>query len=122
MTDKNVTAPTDAECRAAIAAMVPDRIQGFSYGLNYGPPHLVRDVTKPYGEQVLWRGDSAEEMQERCKIERMRLALAAAAEVREAAEPEHCDCLNDDYCNFEAGCRAKSGKWHASSAERLTKT
>lgn len=30
------------------------------------------------GEQLLWKGDNHEEMLERCKIEEMRLGLAAA--------------------------------------------
>jgi hypothetical protein len=63
----------------AIAATVPDRIQGFSYGPSYGAPHVVRDVTLPRDQQELWRGDSHSEMLERCAIEEMRVALAAAA-------------------------------------------
>ena len=79
------TSPTDDECRAAIAAMEPDRIQGFISRLpngEWGPPHWIRDVWRKPEEQEIWRGDSDEEMMERCAIERMRLGLAAAAKVR----------------------------------------
>lgn len=53
----------------------PDRIQGFSYGENFGPPHIVRDVYLEPGAQELWRGDDQEEMLIRCRMERLRLAL-----------------------------------------------
>ena len=80
---------TDEMCRRALTAMEPDRIQGFSTpydspnGLNrtWDAPHYVRDVTKPGGEQELWRGDSHDEMMERCEIEKMRLALKAALDI-----------------------------------------
>lgn len=74
---------TDDMCRRAIAAMKPDRIQGFSTPLDrqrteWGAPHFVLDVYLPPEERRLWRGDSQDEMLERCEIERMRLALCAA--------------------------------------------
>jgi hypothetical protein len=77
---------TDEMLRAAVKAMVPNRIQGFSTphdspnGLNrtWGAPHYIRDVWLPRGEQEIWRGDSADEMHERCKLERMRIGLTAA--------------------------------------------
>ena len=77
---------TDEMCRRAVEATRPDRIQGFSTphdspnGLNrtWGAPHYIRDVFAPPEMQELWRGDSHDEMQERCEIERMRLALIAA--------------------------------------------
>lgn len=77
---------TDKMCRRAVAAMRPDRIQGFSTphdspnGLNrtWGAPHYIRDVFAPEGMQELWRGDSHDEMMERCEIERVRLGLLAA--------------------------------------------
>lgn len=74
---------TDEMCRRAILAMEPDRIQGFSTPQNsmrteWGPPHYIRDVLRPYDQQELWRGDSHGEMMERCEIEKMRLALEAA--------------------------------------------
>lgn len=74
---------TDDMCRRAINAMQADRIQGFSAPQDakrqqWGPPHYIRDVFLPAGEQELWRGDSHDVMIERCRIEEMRLALAAA--------------------------------------------
>jgi hypothetical protein len=59
---------------------LPDRVQGFSYGPapEHGPPHVVRDVHRPSGEQELWRGDDRDEMLRRCETERMRLALEQA--------------------------------------------
>ena len=76
---------TDDMCRRAIAAFKPDRIQGFStpqdaHRIVWGAPHWVLDVYLPRGQQELWRGDRYEDMEERCKIERMRLALQAALE------------------------------------------
>lgn len=81
-----MTKITDNMCRRAIAAMKPDRIQGFSTphdspnGLNrtWGAPHYIRDVWRKPGEQELWRGRSHNKMMERCAIEEMRLALQAA--------------------------------------------
>lgn len=77
---------TDDMLRAAMKAMEPDRIQGFSTphdspnGLNrtWGAPHFIRDVWRKAGEQELWRGDSHSEMLERCEMERLRLGFAAA--------------------------------------------
>lgn len=74
---------TDDMCRKALAAYEPDRIQGFStpkdaHRIVWGAPHWVLDTWLPRGQQELWRGDRYEEMIERCDIERMRLALAAA--------------------------------------------
>lgn len=74
---------SDEMLRAAVKADVPDRIQGFSTPLpgdspKWGAPHYVRDVYKPRAEQELWRGDSHDEMMERCAMERMRVVLAAA--------------------------------------------
>jgi hypothetical protein len=73
-----MTEITDEMCRRAIAAMKPDRIQGFSSPPDWGPPHYIKDVYLPPEQQELWRGDSHEEMIERCAIEEMRLALRAA--------------------------------------------
>jgi hypothetical protein len=78
-----MTEITDDMCRRAIGAMKPDRIQGFSTrqgkrGTEWGAPHYIRDVFLPHEQQELWRGDSHEEMMERCAIEKMRLALNAA--------------------------------------------
>jgi hypothetical protein len=80
---------TDDMLRAAVRAMVSDRIQGFSTphdspnGLNrhWGAPHYIRDVWKPPGEQELWRGNSHDEMIERCAMERLRLGINAALDV-----------------------------------------
>jgi hypothetical protein len=73
---------TDNMCRLAVEAwQQPDRIQGFStpHGRGqWGPPHTVRDVHLPHDKQELWRGDTWDEMSERCQLERMRLALKAA--------------------------------------------
>lgn len=80
---------TDDMCRAAIEASKPDRIQGFSTPQNrlrteWGAPHYIRDVYLPDAQQELWRGDSEDEMMERCEIERMRIALTAALRARAA--------------------------------------
>lgn len=75
---------TDEMCRKAIKATQPDRIQGFStpvpgtHRSEWGAPHYVRDVYLPPEQQEIWRGDSHDEMIERCAIEEMRLALSAA--------------------------------------------
>lgn len=82
-----MTEITDEMCRRAINASKPDRIQGFSTrhhfstpyrDTDWGAPHYIRDVSLPPGQQELWRGDSHDEMIERCEIERVRIALAAA--------------------------------------------
>lgn len=69
---------TDEMCIAAIDAMVPDRIQGFSYNISY----VIRDVWKKPDEQVLWSEPKTEENEKKfhlqCAIERMRLGLEAA--------------------------------------------
>lgn len=70
---------TDDMLRAAVRAIVPERIVGFSSPANelrtrWGPPHYVQDVRL---RRELWRGDSHAEMMERCEMERMRLALMA---------------------------------------------
>jgi hypothetical protein len=78
----------DDAIRAAVRAMVPNRIQGFCYGtdgssVKVDPPvFLIRDVWRKPGEQVLWRGPALtkadrEEFEERCEMERMRLGIAA---------------------------------------------
>lgn len=70
---------TDDEIRALLRAYngMPDRVQGFLYG-SY---RVIRDVSKPYGEQELWRKPadavSDEAFLEQCCVERMRLALHA---------------------------------------------
>lgn len=82
-----MTEITDDMCRRAAEAYVPDRIQGFSTPLNvsrteWGAPHYIRDVWLKPEEQLLWKGDSHDEMVERHKIERMRLSLKAALETK----------------------------------------
>jgi hypothetical protein len=76
---------TDDMCRYALAAMSPDRIQGFSTPnenrTKWGAPHYIRDVSLPSAQQEMWRGDSHDEMMERCEIERMRLGLKAALDL-----------------------------------------
>ncbi|HYF56689.1 MAG TPA: hypothetical protein VEA41_20720 [Salinarimonas sp.] len=73
---------TDDMLRAALKAMEPDRIQGFSTPSadrrTWGPPHYVLDVFRTGPERELWRGDSAEELEERCEMERLRLGIKAA--------------------------------------------
>lgn len=72
---------TDAMLRAALTAMVPDRIQGFSTQIRageWGKPHYIRDVSRPSGEQEIWRGDSYADMVERLEMERLRLGFEAA--------------------------------------------
>jgi hypothetical protein len=73
---------TDDMLRAAMKAMEPDRIQGFSTPnatrTAWGAPHYILDTWKPVGQRELWRGDSSEEMDERCEMERLRLGFEAA--------------------------------------------
>jgi hypothetical protein len=81
-----MTQITDEMCRAAILAIKPDRIQGFSTPVagsrrqEWGAPHYIRDVYLPPEQQEIWRGDSHDEMMERCALEEMRVALTAALE------------------------------------------
>lgn len=89
---------TDDMLRAAIEAMMPDRIQGFSTRIEctgarptWGAPHYIRDVWKPAGEQELWRGDDHAEMVERCEMERLRLGIMAALAVGEGMRPSGSD-------------------------------
>lgn len=78
---------TDEMCRRAVEAWACDRIQGFSTPndgrTRWGAPHYIRDVMLSGGEQELWRGDSQDEMFDRCEIEKMRLSLHAAFNGRE---------------------------------------
>jgi hypothetical protein len=77
---------TDEMLRAAIEASKPDRIQGFSTPVGHrgwGAPHIVIDTRLPPGHQEIWRGDDETEFHERCEMERMRVALAAALSVGE---------------------------------------
>lgn len=74
---------TDEMCRKALNGWEGDRIQGFSTPLDesrskWGAPHYIRDVKLPPDKQEIWRGNDMDEMLDRCEIERMRLALAAA--------------------------------------------
>lgn len=73
---------TDEMCRRYLKASKPDRIQGFSTrhkdGSVWGAPHYILDTFRPAGEQEIWRGDDHDEMIERCLIEEIRVALAAA--------------------------------------------
>lgn len=73
---------TDEMCRRAIAAQSLDRIQGFSTPgpgrRTWGAPHWVIDTHRPRGQEEVWRGDSHDEMMERCAIEEMRIAIQAA--------------------------------------------
>lgn len=82
---------TDEECRTAIDtwASLHDRIVGFSTRIEttggrptFGAPHYIRDTGLPPGKQELWRGDSHDEMLDRCEIERMRVALDAVFALR----------------------------------------
>ena len=76
--NKRITAESDEELRALMRAYcaMSSRVQGFLYGSF----RVIRDVSKPYGEQELWRRPvedcSDETFYEQCCIERMRLALA----------------------------------------------
>ena len=84
---------TDEMLRAGVKAMEPDRIQGFSTPLDaarqtWGAPHYVRDVWLAPGKQVLWRGLDANELHERCEMERFRLGLEAALRARAALPQE----------------------------------
>jgi hypothetical protein len=71
---------TDEMCRRALEVMRADRIVGYSTPQDtkrttWGAPHIIRDQVL---KREVWRGDDQEEFYERCRIEEMRLALAAA--------------------------------------------
>lgn len=72
---------SDQALTAAVEAMKPDRIQGFTYGTE----HVIRDVYRPWEAQVLWRGPASDEaaFDRQCEIERLRIGFAAAAKVHE---------------------------------------
>lgn len=77
---ESVGLPTDEQCRAAIVAVGVGHIQGF----RYGDENVIRDVSRPHGpEQEIWRGpvSGSDDFSERCELERMRVALAAAFRV-----------------------------------------
>jgi len=79
---------TDAQLRAALEAMKPDRIQGFTYGRDTtNPVHVIRDVFKPYGSQEIFRcmvSEMTDEARaERCEMECLRIGLQAALAVAE---------------------------------------
>lgn len=98
---------TDAMCEAAIQADQIDRIQGFSYNTD----HVIRDVWKSPGDQVIWRlskeiPGAEESFYRQCRIENMRKVLEAALKVPSAhchSEPilKHADELHD--LGFNAG-------------------
>ncbi len=72
---------TDDMCRLAISVWAQERIQGFSTPIGHnkwGAPHYIRDVWLAPEKQVIWRGDSHDEMMDRVEVEKMRLALYAA--------------------------------------------
>ena len=72
--------PTDAMCRCALDgwARAWDRIVGYSTPREgrgkWGAPYFVKDEVL---NVELWRGDSHDEMLDRCEMEKMRLALSA---------------------------------------------
>lgn len=73
---------TDDMCIRAQKAYGSERIMGFSTPLDenrakWGAPHYIRDFGLPHSP-VIWTGDTQDEMLNRCEIEQMRLALAAA--------------------------------------------
>lgn len=73
---------TDTMCEAAIKADQIDRIQGFSYNTD----HVIRDVWKSPGDQVIWRlskeiPGAEESFYRQCRIEKMRKVLEAALKV-----------------------------------------
>jgi len=82
---------TDKECKIVIdtLASLHDRIVGYSTpkdspnGLNrtFGAPYYIRDDRLPDDKQELWRGNSQDEMFDRCEIERMRVALDALSAI-----------------------------------------
>lgn len=73
---------TDEMCEAAVTADQVDRIQGFSYKTD----HVIRDVYKAPGEQVIWRlskeiPGAEDQFYRQCRIERMRKVLEAALSI-----------------------------------------
>ncbi|MDB5555462.1 MAG: hypothetical protein JWL86_5446 [Rhizobium sp.] len=80
---------TEQECKVVLDTYGGQHceIVGFStqkveFSGEWGAPYYIRNLTLPPGEQVIWRGDSQDEMFERCEIERMRVALDALASLK----------------------------------------
>lgn len=68
--------PTDEQCRAAARADAEHRLAGYHW-----PPHFViRDHTRPHGDDTIWRGPDSDPkgFRERLEVERMRIVLRAA--------------------------------------------
>lgn len=70
---------TDAMCEAAVKVDHTDHIQGFTYKTH----HVIRDVRKDFAEQKIWEinkddADAEAKFYFRCRIEHMRVVLAAA--------------------------------------------
>lgn len=79
---------TDQECKTAIDtwASLHDQIVGYAsptgVNRNFGAPYYIRDHRLPDGKQEIWRGDSQDEMLDRCEVERMRVALDAVSALK----------------------------------------
>lgn len=66
-----------AKLAEALEAL-PDRIQGFTS--RDEKSHWVRDVYLDWDKQLLWRGDSHDEMMRQCRFHEMKLALSRIQE------------------------------------------
>jgi hypothetical protein len=85
----------DDAIRAAVRAMVPNRIQGFGYGtegssVKADPPMFV--IIDVWSGQELWRGpalskEDREAFDDRYEIEQMRLGIEAY--LAASNHPEH---------------------------------
>jgi hypothetical protein len=90
--------PTDAQCLTIADAWENSarHIQGFTYGSE----HVIRDLRRRPGQQLIWSGpsDDREAFDRQIRVERMRLALCTTHPHAEdldthAAEPESCRAL-----------------------------
>lgn len=73
---------TDDVLDAAIHAMEPDRIQGFTYGQGEKRRHVIRDVFLQAND-IIWSGPAQTKTDEnafhrQCDRERIRIGIAAA--------------------------------------------
>jgi hypothetical protein len=77
---------SDEACEAAINAWdnAHKRVQAFTFNAGRDTLHIVRDLWLSADLQVIWKGGEGQhaEMTQRCRLERMRLALEAAREVQ----------------------------------------
>lgn len=95
---------SDKAIAAAVEAMKPDRIQGFTYGTE----NVIRDVYRPWDAQVLWRAPVGDDdaFHRQCEIERLRIGLVAAAKVHDEERDNPLIASLD----MSGGCFCRAGK------------